>query len=415
MASRLWFRSMVLLAAVPFYAAPGGMTKVFNYPADKISLELPSNWEEMPVLQLQQIREAANRMVSGFRTTIDYRHGFVPGPRTRGSRAAYILVVFVPRRTLSERDLKDPERVRRLQNRALDAMGKEGAGVNRSNSSFSGSRYDASRHVQWQESAVRDTDGNLIRGLSGLYLTREGMVQVHCYAFDRAYASFAPQFQKIIESLHLDRSLEYRPSIWDRLPVGGSTATVRLATYGVLFLLTALALSWVLVRVLRPRGCRPGGVTENGVRALRALLAGVGFSFGMFAFLALLGLLFTSGDWRRVLLALTEPTQSRALLTTFFMAGFVITIQNLQVRALLPYRWREVLEQKFQDALRRPALYERLHPLVRFDRSEAQWGYDLLWFGLWRRPFASVEIAGPDQVAIRAPGAVIQRLRRAMN
>src|SRR5215831_7974885 len=130
---------------------------------------------------------------------MDYRHGFLPAAGTKGSCAAlvrkqgnlgfysprmasdscatYILVQFTSRR-LSERELSNPERVRRMQDRALKALDEKDASGNRSNSSFGGNHYDSFRHLLWEEFTVRNSDELLIHAVSGIYLTGQGTIQI---------------------------------------------------------------------------------------------------------------------------------------------------------------------------------------------------------------------------------------------
>jgi hypothetical protein len=212
------------------------------------SLEIPSDWAELPteVLDFLTLRAAE---VSGGLTTETYQHGFRQGDPESGFELPQILIQiredgrlplsrFVNLPTPDEveaesRDLVRPGRAPFLQGLALDRVS-----------------FDADRRVLRVDSTMELLVEGTTAVRSASFLTERGTFVVHCYDHASRMASSRLLFDRIIASVQFDDEIGYRLRWNDRF-------TNR---HRLVLLLAAAALAVLIVALVRRwRLARPGG------------------------------------------------------------------------------------------------------------------------------------------------------------
>lgn len=76
--------------------------------------------------------------------------------------------------------------------------------------------YDPDDHILWMTFLA---DAEKVRGLVATKLTRDGCIQIVCYADDQDFNEYRMLFEDIVKSIYLSKDLEYKSRITDSIPV----------------------------------------------------------------------------------------------------------------------------------------------------------------------------------------------------
>jgi hypothetical protein len=76
--------------------------------------------------------------------------------------------------------------------------------------------YDPDNHILWMTFLA---DPEKVKGLIATKLTREGCIQIVCYARDQDFNEHRKLFEDIVKNIYISKDLEYKRRITDSIPI----------------------------------------------------------------------------------------------------------------------------------------------------------------------------------------------------
>jgi hypothetical protein len=76
--------------------------------------------------------------------------------------------------------------------------------------------YDPDDHTLWMTFLA---ELEKVKGLIATKLTREGCIQIVCYANDQDFNEYRKLFEDIVKNIYISEDLEYKPRITDSIPI----------------------------------------------------------------------------------------------------------------------------------------------------------------------------------------------------
>ncbi|MDL1958104.1 MAG: hypothetical protein LWX01_11380 [Deltaproteobacteria bacterium] len=204
-------RILIIISVVfvlPGIASGTEFTQRFNAKED-FTLKLPYNWVQIPgeVLdehsrKLQQAAPDAEKLV--------YDYGFQLSGAGYWLACPYILICL--------------NKTGRIPEGKMKKLTKEKKGSKPIEERISGIPdtevgeilYDLDDHTLWMTFLA---DAEKIKGLIATKLTREGCIQIVCYAEDQDFNEYRKLFEDIVKNICISEDLEYKPRITDSIPI----------------------------------------------------------------------------------------------------------------------------------------------------------------------------------------------------
>jgi hypothetical protein len=173
----------------------------FEYPAENFSIGLPATWREIDPATLGRMSSAAH-LVAPNAPELRISHGYTSaGAPETGYPWVAVMLTDDQVSGLAFKNLESAQStVNDLMKRWLDPA----SGGIIQKAQMGTMSYDKDRHVLWGSSQSVVTGIGDLRTLSAAYVTRAGIVQVHCYAKASEYEEYEPLCRQIIESVTID-------------------------------------------------------------------------------------------------------------------------------------------------------------------------------------------------------------------
>ncbi len=233
----------VLSIPAPSISAEVSMRTVDVYQG-LATLEIPTDWHEIPS-DLIEFYALESAEASGGRLTELYQHGFRPGDPENDFELPQILIQIKESGRLKYGQFLHLPPIESLREQGEATLQDRGGAVINdarvNNVSFD--REDFS--LRMNNTIDFQAAGKTIVA-SASFLTERGLFTVHCYAHISQNIDAAPIFDRVIDSVRIDKSIRYQPRISDRLP-----PMAVLVAYSVAAILAAAI--FITLMVLRRR------------------------------------------------------------------------------------------------------------------------------------------------------------------
>lgn len=209
--------SVALLVLVPAAAAAqGGSVRTVTVYDGHATIEIPSDWNEIPteVLEFYSLRSAEE---TGGIVNEVYQYGFRPGDPEADFRPPQVLIQIRESGRIRFGELLHlPEEtvIRGLAKRESADV----AGPYIEDSRLGEVRFDReSFSLRVSNTLDLTIEGEVIVE-SASFLTERGTFTVHCYALLKQRLDLVATFDRIIDSVRFDDAVRYRPRFTDRIP-----------------------------------------------------------------------------------------------------------------------------------------------------------------------------------------------------
>lgn len=226
---------VALMVALPLTAAGDGTMRPVDVYDGLVTLEIPEDWNEIPpdVLEFYSLQSAED---SGGLTVEIYQYGFRPGNPEADFAPPQILIQIKENGRLGLRQFLHLPSIDTLRNqgtvRLEGHMGPLMDDLLLNDVFFDRETY--SLHVS-NTLDLKIEGKAIVRSVS--FLTERGLFTVHCYALISQNVTMKPVFDRILDSVRLDDSIRYRPTLADRLPPRPA-----LISYGIALTLAVVAI-----------------------------------------------------------------------------------------------------------------------------------------------------------------------------
>jgi hypothetical protein len=183
-------------------------TRRFNA-KEGFTLKLPYNWVRIPGKVLDEhSRELQQGASDAERPVYDY--GFQLSGAGHWLAEPYILICL--------------NKTGRIPEGKMKKLAKEKKGSKPIEEKVSGIPdtevgeiiYDPDDHALWMTFLA---DAEKVKGLIATKLTREGCIQIVCYARDQDFNEYRKLFEDIVKNIYIGEDLEYKPRITDSIPI----------------------------------------------------------------------------------------------------------------------------------------------------------------------------------------------------
>jgi hypothetical protein len=246
---------LLLLLAPLFLSAQQNASQqmvLHKYPSDHLAISTPANWVEIPKAELDQM-SANIRAVAPNAKPQPYNYGF---QISTGSKYPRVVIQVKTSGRWPEKTIAQLPRLSTMKDDIKRKMDAEMPGLAALNIQVGKLAYDPVRQIVWLRMQFTGDDGE-IQGLSGIYPTNVGAIQVNCYSSAATLEQYAPLFSEIITSVQVDEEWKYR----ERSALGRAIGSLNdLSTSAGTGAVGGIAAVWV-VRFLRKR--KQVGQTAN--------------------------------------------------------------------------------------------------------------------------------------------------------
>jgi len=204
----------VLLCSV---ARSADATKKMDYPEDRFSIEIPADWKEIPKKVLDDyLKNLVLVMPQAAGQT--YAHGFQLASQQEWMVHPYIVIQFNNKSgRIPESELAKVKNLNEEMDKSIDQVQKNMSALI-SQAKVGEPMYDAEARILWVNISMTVQGVGVVKGMSGMHLTEEGLLCVHCYALDKQMPVYAPKFEAIIKSVVMDPTLKYAPRVGESTP-----------------------------------------------------------------------------------------------------------------------------------------------------------------------------------------------------
>jgi hypothetical protein len=183
-------------------------TQRFNA-KEGFTLKLPYNWIRIPgeVLdehsrKLQQAAPDAEKLV--------YDYGFQLSGTGYWLACPYILICLNKTGRIPEGKMKKLTK----EKKGSKPIEEKISGI--PNTEVGEILYDPDDHTLWMTFLA---DPEKVKGIIATKLTREGCIQIVCYAIDKDFNEYRKLFEDIVKNIYIGEDLEYKPRITDSIPI----------------------------------------------------------------------------------------------------------------------------------------------------------------------------------------------------
>lgn len=193
-------RKIILIALL---IHPNAFAGAFQKP--EFSIEVPSNWNEIPQSYLSKVAESFN---SKFPTS-DYQkqnYSFQPGLKWL-TNYPYLLIEIHPSKKFTKNDLATSSRINLDEISAKTKNYLSGA-VDHMN--FGQPMYDEKANVIWIFVKGKVANVGDVTSINGIIPTEKGSINVSGSRLSKDFNKNLPVFQKIITSIKVNSSLAYK-------------------------------------------------------------------------------------------------------------------------------------------------------------------------------------------------------------
>jgi len=204
-------RIFIIISVVfvlPGIVSGAKFTQRFNA-KESFTLKLPYNWVRIPgeVLdehsrKLQQAAPDAEKLV--------YDYGFQLSGAGYWLACPYILICLNKTGRIPEGKMKKLTK----EKKGSKPVEEKISGI--PNTEVREILYDPDDHTLWMTFLA---DAEKIKGLIATKLTREGCIQIVCYAEDQDFNEYRKLFEDIVKNIYISEGLEYKPRITDSIPI----------------------------------------------------------------------------------------------------------------------------------------------------------------------------------------------------
>jgi hypothetical protein len=183
-------------------------TQRFNA-KEGFTLKLPDKWVPIPgefldehSRKLQQVAPDAGKLV--------YDYGFQLSDAGHWLACPYILICLNKTGRIPEGKMKKLTKERRGSKPIEEKI----SGI--PDTKVGEILYDPDDHTLWMTFLA---GAEKVKGLIATKLTREGCIQIVCYANDQDFNEYRKLFEDIVKNIYLSKDLEYKPRITDSIPI----------------------------------------------------------------------------------------------------------------------------------------------------------------------------------------------------
>ena len=204
-------RIFIIISVVfvlPGIVSGAEFTQRFNA-KEGFTLKLPYNWVRIPgeVLdehsrKLQQAAPDAEKLI--------YDYGFQMSSAGYWLACPYILICLNKTGRIPEGKMKKLTK----EKKGSKPIEEKISGI--PNTEVGEILYDSDDHTLWMTFLA---DAEKVKGLIATKLTREGCIQIVCYAEDQDFNEYRKLFEDIVKNIYISEDLKYKPRITDSIPI----------------------------------------------------------------------------------------------------------------------------------------------------------------------------------------------------
>jgi hypothetical protein len=208
---------LLVIAILGSCAIGAEPAKKFDYPAEKFSIEVPGDWKEIPKKALDDYLKAlATVMPQAANQT--YAHGYQLASQQEWLVHPYIIIQFNNKSgRIPENELAKIKNLKEGFDKGINEVQK-GLSAVVSQAKVGEPVYDPDTKILWMNISMNVQGAGVVKGLSGMHLTEEGLLCVNCYALESQFDSYAPKFEATVKSVTMDPTLKYSPRVTDTMP-----------------------------------------------------------------------------------------------------------------------------------------------------------------------------------------------------
>jgi len=219
--------ALVLISVVATSSPAADATRTETAYQGLVTLEIPDRWHAIPE-DLLELHSLNTTEITGGRIAELYQHGYRPGEPELDFALPQILVQIRESGRLSYRPflhLPPAEEILGTRGPLIDDLELDEA------------FFDRDRYLLRLTNTVGTERQNMISILSASFLTERGLFTLHCYTHTTQATVVAPIFERVVDSIHFDDELRYRPRFGDRWPPRPSTVAYAAAALAFIILI----------------------------------------------------------------------------------------------------------------------------------------------------------------------------------
>jgi len=184
-------------------------TQRFNAKEDGFTLKLPYNWVQIPGETLDEHSRKVQLTASDAEKSA-YDYGFQLSGAKHWFTFPYILIWLNKTGRIPEGKMK------KLTQEKQGSVPIEEKISGIANTKVGEVIYDSKDHVLWMTFLA---NAEKVHGLIATKLTREGCIQIVCYAEDKDFSEYRKLFEDIVNNIYLNKDMEYKPRVTDSIPI----------------------------------------------------------------------------------------------------------------------------------------------------------------------------------------------------
>ncbi|MGA7828439.1 MAG: hypothetical protein WCA04_12295, partial [Geobacteraceae bacterium] len=198
------FMALFLFLATPCFGLDLPQTFVTK---DGFTIHLPKGWKPIPKEVLDKYSQAIAKMAPKAEKQ-EYDYGFQRSDTKKWFSYPYILVQVKRTGRIPEVQLKALKRIKKELDKSFNKATEALSEIS-SNASLGEPVYDPLSHILWSRITIDIKGTGTVRGIIGTILTKEGFVQIACYAKDDEFGTYLPVFESTISTTEIRSSLRY--------------------------------------------------------------------------------------------------------------------------------------------------------------------------------------------------------------